>query len=196
MILQNFAAIAVIIIMISSLGIILSRNWREGVIALAIQYIGVFWLVSLSWPLGLAAVKLVVGWMSGAVLGASQITSYTEVQETSSLSNRLFRLVASVIIWLLVFSLSVPLGTWLPILLPVRQGALMLIGMGLLQLGMTTQSFRVILGLLTTLSGFELLYAPLETSVLVAGLLVVINLGIALVGSYMVIAPTEGEEGE
>ena len=72
----------------------------------------------------------------------------------------------------------------------------MLIGMGLLQLGMTTQSFRVILGLLTTLSGFELLYAPLETSVLVAGLLVVINLGIALVGSYMVIAPTEGEEGE
>ena len=76
MIFQNFAAIAVIIIMISSLGIILSRNWREGVIALAIQYIGVFWLVSLSWPLGLAAVKLVVGWMSGAVLGASQITSY------------------------------------------------------------------------------------------------------------------------
>jgi hypothetical protein len=58
--------------------------------------------------------------------------------------------------------------------------------MGLLQLGMTTHPLRVVLGLLTLLSGFEILYAAVEVSVLVTGLLALINLGMALVGSYLV----------
>ena len=41
---------------------------------------------------------------------------------------------------------------------------------------------------MTVLAGFELLYATVEGSVLVAGLLAVINLGLALVGSYLMIA--------
>ena len=50
---------------------------------------------------------------------------------------------------------------------------------------MTAQPFRVILGLLTTLSGFEALYAALESSVLGAAMLSVVNLGLALVGAYL-----------
>ena len=45
------------------------------------------------------------------------------------------------------------------------------------------------IGLLTFLSGFEILYAALENSVLVAGLLAAINLGLALVGAYLASAP-------
>jgi hypothetical protein len=44
--------------------------------------------------------------------------------------------------------------------------------------------------LLTAFSGFEIIYAVIETSLLVTGLLAVVNLGLALVGAYLLIAPT------
>jgi uncharacterized membrane protein HdeD (DUF308 family) len=56
---------------------------------------------------------------------------------------------------------------------------------GLLQLGMKGKPLSVIFGILTVLAGFELLYASVETSVLINGLLAAINLLIALVGSVI-----------
>jgi hypothetical protein len=73
----------------------------------------------------------------------------------------------------------------------VAVGGILLTAMGLLQLGMTTQVLRVILGLLTTLSGFEILYAAMEGSILVAALLVVVNLGLGLVGAYLLTVSSE-----
>ena len=70
----------------------------------------------------------------------------------------------------------------------VISGSLILMGVGMLQLGMTVQPFRVILGLLTVLSGFEALYAALESSILVAAMLSTVNLGLALVGAYLLTA--------
>jgi hypothetical protein len=75
--------------------------------------------------------------------------------------------------------------------IPVAIGGILLTTMGLLQLGMTTQILRVILGLLTTLSGFEILYAAMEGSSLVAALLVVVNLGLGLVGAYLLTVASE-----
>jgi hypothetical protein len=49
---------------------------------------------------------------------------------------------------------------------------------------------------MTALSGFEILYATVEGSVLVAGLLAIINLGLALVGSYLLVASNTEEEAE
>ena len=72
--------------------------------------------------------------------------------------------------------------------LPVITGSLVLMGLGMLHLGMTIQPFRVILGLLTVLSGFEALYAALESSILVAAMLSTVNLGLALVGAYLLTA--------
>jgi len=60
--------------------------------------------------------------------------------------------------------------------------------MGLLHLGVSNQIFRVTVGLMTVLSGFEIIYAAVESSVLVVALLAVINLGLALVGSYLMVA--------
>ena len=68
--------------------------------------------------------------------------------------------------------------------------ALTLAGLGMLHLSISAHPLRVVLGLLTFLSGFEILYATLETSTLVAGFLNLFNLGIALVGSYLLAAPT------
>jgi hypothetical protein len=78
--------------------------------------------------------------------------------------------------------------------LNVLQGGLILICVGLLHLGMTTRPMRVIIGLLTVLSGFEVLYAAVETSLLVAGLQALTTLGLALVGAYLL--SVRGMEGD
>jgi uncharacterized membrane protein len=70
----------------------------------------------------------------------------------------------------------------------VTATSLFLIGMGLFHLGLTAHVLRVAIGLMMVLSGFEILYSAVEGSVLVAALLAVINLGLALVGSYLLIA--------
>ena len=76
------------------------------------------------------------------------------------------------------------LQDWLGLVLPAAWGGVFLIGMGLLLTGITVHPFRVVLGLLTFLSGFEVLYAAMESSSLVTGLLALVNLGLALAGAY------------
>jgi hypothetical protein len=66
---------------------------------------------------------------------------------------------------------------------------MLLIGMGLLKLGFTVQPLQATLGILTALSGFEILYATIERSALLAGLLAGITLGLALAGAYLMMAP-------
>jgi hypothetical protein len=184
-ILERLAILPVLLMLASSLLILISQNWRRVIFALAIQYVGVFWLIALSWPIELAVVNLIVGWVAGAMLGASPPLDFLD-EKFSSLSGRIFRILAAVMVWILVFTVSPLLVIWIPAQLPILWGGLLLASMGLLQLGMTTHPLRVVLGLLTLLSGFEILYAAIEVSVLVTGLLALITLGLALVGSYLV----------
>jgi hypothetical protein len=58
--------------------------------------------------------------------------------------------------------------------------------MGLLHLGMTAQPLRITTGLLTLLAGFEIIYAAVEVSTLVAGLLAGVNLALGMIGAYMI----------
>ena len=78
----------------------------------------------------------------------------------------------------------------------ITGGSLILIGMGLLHLGITSYILRVVIGLMTVLSGFEILYSAVEGSILVAALLATINLGLALVGAYLMIAQYNAREAE
>lgn len=195
MIFQQLAFAAVLVLMITSLALLVTQDWRRTVLALAIQYLAVFILVSLVWPVGLAAVKLVIGWMVSSLLGASQPQEALIDEGAAALSGRIFRALAGGIIWMLVFSIAPFATSWLPVNMPVIWGGLILAGMGLLQLGMTTRPLRVIIGLLTLLAGFEVLYAAVEASVLVSGLLALVNLGLAVIGSYWMIgAQMEVEE--
>lgn len=177
--------VALISIIIASLILLLSQNWRRYILGLVVMYLGVFWLVAISLPLGLAAVKLIVGWMAGAVLGASQIAPGLIYEKGQSLSGYLFRLLGVIFVWILCVSIAPIVSNWLPANQIVIIGGLILIGMGVLQIGMTTRPLRVVIGLLTMLAGFEVLYAIVESSVLVIGLLAIVNLGLALVGAYL-----------
>jgi hypothetical protein len=183
----SYAAFAVLLA--SSLALLISQNWRWSIIALAVQYLAVFWLVLLSWPTGLAVVKLVTGWMAGALIGASQPAEELQDSAFDNTQGMVFRLAASLIGLILVFAAAPLVADWIPAAQPILLGGLVLIANGLLQLGMTTRPLRVILGILTVLSGFEILYAAVEQSVLVAGLSSVITLGLALVGAYLMAAP-------
>jgi hypothetical protein len=174
----------------------LARDWRWLIIFLAVQYAGMFILALQHWPASMAAVKVIAGWMSAAILGMTRSNLIEEKGNTedSLPQGRSFRLIAAGTVGLiaasgapLVDSMMADAG------MAVTTGSLLLIGMGLLHLGVTDRTLQVTIGLMTVLSGFEILYTAVESSTLVAALLAVINLGLALVGSFLMIASNAQE---
>ncbi len=191
-----FVWIAVIVIGITSIGLLLARDWRWSIILLAVQYLGMFELTLQHWPLGMASVKVVAGWMSAAILGMTRSGLSNEDADEEYIwpRGRLFRLFAAGIVVLIVATVTPGVDTIMADAgFAVTNGSLLLIGMGLLHLGITSRVLRVTIGLMTILSGFEILYSAVEGSVLVAALLAIINLGLALVGSYLLIASNKQE---
>jgi hypothetical protein len=178
--------IALLIALATSLGVLLQRDWRVAIGLMATQYMSIFWLVQTHWPVSMAAGKLVTGWMACTILSMAQLNSdTTEETESSWPQGRLFRLFTGGIFIAATFALSLRASSWLGLSLPLAWGSLLLVGMGLLQLGISAQPFRVALGLLTVMAGFEILYAAVESSTLVAALLSAVNLGLALIGAYL-----------
>src|SRR5215510_7690651 len=131
----TFAWIAVLVILVTSVGSLLVRDWRLSIIFLALQYLGMFILVLQHWPLGMASVKVVAGWMAAAILGMTRSGLSHEDGNEESIwpRGRLFRLFAAAIILLIVIvitprvdSIMADAGS------PVTSGGLLLVGMGLL----------------------------------------------------------------
>lgn len=190
--------IAAGILACTSIGLLITRDWRMSLGLLGVQYLGVFWLSGLHWPLSMAAVKLVTGWTCIAILGMTLLSLGQEEpgMELFWTQGWLFRAFAAGIVVVIVFASAPRVEEIIPgIGLPVVLGSLSLLGLGILHLGIIAQPFRVILGLLTVLSGFETLYAALESSILVAAMLSAVNLGLALVGAYLLMAQ-KSEAGE
>jgi hypothetical protein len=179
---------SVVLLFATSIFLLVSQKWRWSIIALSIQYLAVFWLVGLVWALALATVKLVVGWMSAAVLVTSDPGDDYIDRKFVGLPGLLFRLLAAIMIGMIVYSIAPLMTNFIDTGMVMLWGGLILIGMGLLQLGMTTRISRIFIGLFTMLSGFEILYAVVERSILVTGLLALINLGLAIAGSYLITA--------
>jgi hypothetical protein len=192
----TFAWIAVVLMVITSAGLLFVRDWRWGILLLAAQYLGMFILTLQHWPAGMASVKLVAGWMSAAILGMTRsgLSNEAFAEENIWPRGRLFRLFAAATVVLIVAVVTPGVDTIMADAgFPVTNGGLLLIGMGLLHLGITARIMHVVIGLMTVLSGFEILYSTVEGSVLVAALLAVINLGLALVGAYLLIASNPQE---
>lgn len=176
------------LILLTTLELLVGTRTRRLMIALAIMYLGQFLLLINNWSLGLSAVELVAGWMAMAILMASQ----PSVEPDRQFINRqgtIFRIVAAVVIWLMVFLIAPNISIISSLPIEATWSALILVGMGLLHLGMTTNPVKVIIGLLTVLAGFEVFYAAFEKSVLVAGLLAMITIGLAAIGAYMITLP-------
>lgn len=193
---QSFLWIAVAIIAITSVGLLLVRDWRTSIILLAVQYVSMFILCLQHLPLGMASVKVVVGWMSAAIIGMTRSgLSLPDVDEENNWPRgRLFRIFAALMVGIIVAGATPRVNNVMADAgVAVTAGSLLLIGMGLLHLGLTASTLRITLSLMTILSGFEILYTAVEGSVLVAALLAAIILGLALVGSYLMIASNAKE---
>jgi hypothetical protein len=204
----------VIIVITTSLGLFLVQGSIWSVALLAIQYVGVFVLVSSEWPFPMALSILMAGWISAFILG---FAIYSLLREESggidtpdggrqtagisfaygtTISARIFRLLAGILVGLGALSATPMVLAWVPsIALAPAVGALVLIGLGLLQLALTSHPIRVIIGLLTIISGFEIIYAEVELIALVAGLLAGVTMGLALLGVYLLFQSSIEEAG-
>jgi len=188
--------LVVFLFAITSVGVMLIRDWRWVIISLAIQYLGMFILALQHWPISMAAVKVIAGWMSAAILGTTRSNLPDEQNNNNDIlpQGRLFRLIAAGIVGVIAASGTPFVDTMMAGAgLAVTAGSLLLIGMGLLHLGVTDRVLQVTIGLMTVISGFEILYTAIESSILVAALLAIVNLGLALAGSYLMIASNSHE---
>jgi hypothetical protein len=203
--------IAALLVTLTGVLLLVVYDWRVSIGLLAVQYLGVFLLVSAAWPLSMAVTRLIAGWMAGAVLGMAMLSLPQSGQEQADQEARptrsaqlmgryrllpgeapspLFHLLAAGLVCLAIGAESPQLNAWLPVISLVQAwGGLILIGLGLLKLGFHTQPLHVALGLLTLYSGFEVLYAALNASPLIAALTAALTLGLALTGAYLMLAP-------
>lgn len=192
---QWLSTFVLILIVVSAITTTILRNWKITLISLALMFLGMTFLLSISLPISIAIIKLLVGWMCCAVLAISCMSvQYQESSSEKSLfTSLLFRvlavaLVVTVVVILIsiiqpLFTSSVPSTT--------LNACIILILIGLIQVAMTSEPFFIITGLLTLFLGFDAFYSIVEASSLLTGLLAVVNLGFVLVGSYFLIKGKE-----
>ena len=185
---------AVALVAATATGILLTRDWRWTLGLLSAQYLGAAALAAQHWPLGMAAAKLVAGWMATAALGMSLtgLAGQQQAGEQSWPQGRAFRIFMAGMVFILAAVLTPRIENVIGgVGAPVIAGTIVLIGIGWLQLGSSDKVSRIVVGLLTLMAGFEVFYAAVEGSILVAGMLAVVTLGLGLVGAYMLTASSQ-----
>ena len=162
-----------------------------------------------------AAVKAVVGLLVVAILGLSgrQVSLSRKAAETAAeatppgrlaalrriefQTNLPFRSVAVLLVTVATWYLVTESGYALRELpLSLNLAGYLLITLGLLSLGLTEEPMSAGIGLLMVLSGFEVLYAPIERSLTVAALLAAVNFGVALAISHLALLRYTGRGRE
>lgn len=179
--------------------IVVSGNWRLSLLALLAQYILAGLLFTRLLPLQLVQIKLYVGVLICPMLyWAARRVEWTRKRHRQSGGSPLppwpalamglpFRVLGMVLIGLAVYALgpSYPLPQ-----VPWEIGlACYWLGLsGLLGLILTDEPFQAGLALLTFVTGCELFYAGLESSLLATGFLAIGNLLLAVVVAYLTVA--------
>src|SRR5574339_351059 len=136
---QIAAWVAVVVIAVASTLLPLSQDWRWSLGLLALEYAAAFVLILQYWPLGMAAVKLITGWIATAAPGMTRQNLNTDdaASQDDWLRSGAFKLISAVINVLIAVAAAPRIGGLIPgIGLPLTIGSLLMIGMGLLQLGM------------------------------------------------------------
>lgn len=186
----NYIAVGALSLLL--FGMILADTKKQVAIAFSGVLVIVFAINIQFWTFGFALSKLVAGIMSILILVLSSGDLNMTLEETRT--GRIFRTV------ILLFGIVVVLFTqqkivnFLVISVDQSLPALFMLICGLLMLGIFHEPFRIILGLLLFLSGFEIIYGSVEKSLLINGLLAAVMLFIALVGAYLIMPPSKEKE--
>jgi hypothetical protein len=168
---------------------VLLETRRSVLLALAGLYLSVVWQLTASVALPIALARGVVGAAVVAILlRAVGTNSGLDQPASGSAPTGLGFRVAAALLVLIPASGLVGLGVLaaLPLSLASRFGSLWVMSLGALQVGLHATTEKRIVGHLVMLCGFELLYVPLEPSLLLTVLLSAVHLGLALTGTYLV----------
>lgn len=173
-------------------GVIAAQNNRRVALGLLIvQYAAVTLLVTQFIPVAIASVKLAGGLIACSILGVTlaRLPQAAKARGGGSIpTGRSFRLISVLVVVVAGWGLS--RDRWmgmLPLEAYASLGSALLMTLGLLQLGTSDTPFRVGLGILTILSGFEIAYASVEPSLAVLALLAIVHIGISLTVSYLIL---------
>jgi hypothetical protein len=169
-----------------TVAILVPRDWRWSIFGLALSYLIGFILIVQIWPLPLSAVKLLSGLIGLVILSTVKMNAGTQEENISgTLSSRIFILLLAILSWIVVLATIGRLNAWLPIEYTNLFIGLVFLICGILKLSIDQRVFNVIVGLLTLLSGFDIIYSSLEGSALVTALYALIVVSICILGSYL-----------
>ena len=169
-------------------------DWRMRIAGLASLYFVGFIVILQIWPVALASVKLISGLMGIALLSTSMINSMDQANGLRFPSEMIFRFLMAALIWIVVAAIAPSINEWIPIPYTNLYIGVSLMGSGLLFMSLTEDFFEIILGLLTILTGFDIIYSSLEGSALVTGIYAFIIILICLLGGYFSLTVLDKEE--
>ena len=185
MIFSAFAAVGLMIV---------ASDWRMRIAGLASLYLVGFIVIIQIWPVALASVKLISGWMGIALLSTSMLNSMNQTNSHRLTSEMIFRFLMTVLIWIVIVAIAPSINEWLPIPYTNLYIGISLMGSGLIFMSLTDDFFEIVLGLLTILAGFDIIYSSLEGSALVTGIYAFIVILICLLSGYFSSAVSDREE--
>ncbi len=174
--------------------VLVASDWRMRIAGLASIYLVGFIVILQIWPVALASIKLVSGWMGIALLSNSMLDSINQKTEQRFLSETIFRFLMAVLIWIVIAAIAPSINEWLPIPYTNLYIGLSLMGSGLLFMSLTDDFFEITLGLLSILAGFDIIYSSLEGSALVTGIYAFIIILICLLSGYFSSTVSDREE--
>jgi len=170
---------------LAAVGLMLvASDWRMRIAGLASIYLIVFIVIIQIWPVALASVKLISGWMGIALLSTSMLNSMNQASGHRFTSEIVFRFLMAVLIWIVVVTIAPSINEWLTIPYTNLYIGVSLMGSGLLFMSLTDDFIEIVLGLLTILAGFDIIYSSLEGSALVTGIYAFIIILICLLSGY------------
>jgi len=181
MIINNALIIASFIALVM---IQISNTWRIRIAGLAIVYLVSFIIILQIWPIALASVKLIGGWMGVVLISASQISKPETEREKLFNSQSIFRFLVTALIWVVISAEASVFNDWIPIPYTNLYIGLIIIAGGLIFASVNQNIFDVIIGVLTFLAGFDVIYSSLEGSALVTGVFALIIIFISLLNTY------------
>jgi len=178
-----------------AIAILASR--REVLIpALLTQFICAALLFS-SLPTALVIAYCLVGVCVCGILAVTPVGAEAvgQTRQVGLPSGMPFRVVAVLLVALASMSLArAVIGVGEAVAPGVSIGAGLLVGLGLLQVGLSEEPLRVGSGLMSVIGGFEIGYTTVEAAIALHGLIIGIPLLIALVVAYLLVLPRAGSE--
>jgi len=201
---------ALLAVLAAAAGLVVFTDWRISFVALAVQYAGAsLFLTQLAVP-EVALVKLISGILVVGILsltgwqahfGRAAGGSAAEAARPGGAvpTSVAFRVMATLIAGVAALYVASQPAFILPGLdgAPVlNMASYALMGLGLLNLGLTEEPLKAGMGLLTVLLGFEVFYAAVEPALAIVALLAAVEFAIALAVSYLALVQRGGEPAE